>query len=145
MGTVKDIYDLAKDGIKLQRHITAIKRALKTEAVLNRKFLKDIEQGKEIDDTRRKRIIGNLAIVELTDAVKLEIPYALITNKLVDAQLMGDPSINRTLGYSLGTLIEKLYLMIAYIQKDLDDESNNLNSRLQFISKYNTLLLRMLE
>ena len=144
MGTVKDIYDLAKDGIKLQRHITAIKRALKTEAVLNRKFLKDIEQGKEIDDTRRKRIIGNLAIVELTDAVKLEIPYALITNKLVDAQLM-ESSINRTLGYSLGTLIEKLYLMIAYIQKDLDDESNNLNSRLQFISKYNTLLLRMLE
>ena len=144
MGIIKEIYDIAKEGVLVQRQITSIKRALKTELKLNRKFLEDIEKGKFIDTERRKRIISNLAIIELTDTVKYEIPYVLICNKIVDKELLSNLNINRTLGYNFEKLVEKLYLMIAYIQKDFDNSSLDLNSRLIFICKYNILLLRML-
>lgn len=145
MGIIKEIYDYAKDGILLQRNIAALKRALKTELKLNRKFLADIENDKKIDNNRRKKIIANLNIAELTDAVKYEIPYIMICNKKIDNEIVGNLNISRVIGYDFEKMIEKLYLMIAYIQKDADNESLDLNSRLIFIYKYNILLLKMME
>jgi hypothetical protein len=144
MGTIKDIYEIAKDGIRLKQHVAAIKRALKMELVLNKKLLEDIAKGKKIDDIRRKKIISNLCINELSDAVKYEIPYTLICAKTVDANIVGSLNFHRVIGYNFEKMVEKLYLKIAYLQKDYDNESLDLNSRLIFIYKYNLILLRLL-
>ncbi len=144
MGTIKDIYDLAKDGIRLKQHASAIRRALKMELELNKKLLDDIAKDKKIDDSRRKKIITNLCINELSDAVKYEIPYTLICAKTVDENMVGSLNIHRVIGYSFEKMVEKLYLKIAYLQKDFDNPGLDLNSRLIFVYKYNLILLRLL-
>ncbi len=144
MGAIKDIYELAKDGVRLKQHVSAIKRSLKMELELNKKLLDDIAKDKKIDDIRRKKIIFNLCITELADAVKFEIPYTLICAKTVDENMVGSLNIHRVIGYNLEKMIEKLYLKIAYLQKDCDNESLDLNSRLIFVYKYNLILLRLL-
>ena len=70
MSIIKELYDLAKDGAIKGAKIGAIRRALRTELKLNKKFLRDIEQANAIDEARRKAIIGMLDITELSAAVK---------------------------------------------------------------------------
>lgn len=145
MGTIKDIYDVTKDGVIYQRQIKAIKRALRAEAKLNREILSDIERSKQIDNDRRIKIINNLELNELADAVKLEIPYRDISRRNVSKDMLGKISLDRAIGDDLEKVIEKLYLKIAYLQRDYDNTYLDINSRLHFIFKYNILLLRLLE
>ncbi len=54
MSIIKELYDLAKDGAIKGAKIGAIRRALRTELKLNKKFLRDIEQDKLIDERQEK-------------------------------------------------------------------------------------------
>lgn len=144
MGTIKDIYDLAKDGSKFIHHIGAIKRALKTELKLNSKFLSDIERSKVIDNKRRIQIISMLENSELSDLLKYDIPYALICSKKISEELAEELKIKRISGYDFEKLVEQLYLMISYLKKDYENTSLDLNSRLIYIYKYNLALINLL-
>ena len=144
MSIIKDIYQLAKDGAIKGAKIAAIKRALRTELKLNRKFLKDIAQSKPIGDARRKAIIHMLDITELSAAVKYEIPYTLICSKKVGKTLAKEYNANRLIGWDLEMLVESLYLKIAYLKKDKDNPNIHLNLRLINIYKYNSILLELL-
>ena len=53
MSVIKELYDIAKDGVSLKAKTGAIKRALKTELKLNRKLLLDVEEGIEINGELR--------------------------------------------------------------------------------------------
>lgn len=144
MSIIKEIYDVAKDGTELATKTSAIKRALKTELKLNKKVLDDIGKNKTINDTRRKHIIAMLDVNELSAAVRYEIPYELICRKTVSIELAKEYSINRIKGYNLEKLVESLYLMISYLKKDFENENLDLNRRLIFIYKYNTILIQLL-
>ena len=144
MSIIKDIYDLAKDGAIKGAKIATIKRALRTELKLNKKFLQDIEQAKPIEDDRLKTIIGMLDITELSAAVRYDIPYALICNKKVGKELAESYNMKRLTGWDLEMLVESLYLKIAYLKKDKDNKNIHLNLRLINIYKYNSILLELL-
>ncbi len=144
MSIIKDIYELAKDGAIKGAKIATIKRALRTELKLNKKFLQDIEQSKPIDDGRRKAIITMLDITELSAAVKYDIPYPLICNKEVSEALAKEYNSTRLIGWDLEMLVESLYLKIAYLKKDKDNPNIHLNLRLLNIYKYNSILLQLL-
>lgn len=144
MSIIKDIYDLAKDGAIKGAKIATIKRALRTELKLNKKFLRDIEQAKPIDKARNKAIIGMLDITELSAAVRYDIPYALICNKKVSKELAESYNMKRLIGWDLEMLVESLYLKIAYLKKDKDNPNIHLNLRLINIYKYNSILLELL-
>jgi hypothetical protein len=144
MSIIKEIYDVAKDGAIQGNKINAIKRALKTELKLNQKFLADIEKSKPISNTRRIDIIAMLDISELGAAVKYEIPYTLICNKKVDDKLSKSYNIKRLHGFDFEMLVESLYLKIAYLKKDFNNTTIDLNLRLINIYKYNSILIQLL-
>jgi len=144
MSIIKEIFDLAKDGAIQGAKIAAIKRALRTELKLNKQFLKDIERSNPVDHKRRQEIISMLDITELTAAVKYDIPYHLICRKKVDASLAKQFNIKRLEGFDFEMLVESLYLKIAYLKKDHNNKSINLNLRLINIYKYNNVLIALL-
>jgi hypothetical protein len=144
MSIIKEIYDVAKDGAALASKNIAIKRALKTELKLNRKFLTDIEKSENIDDIRRIEIIKMLDITEISAAVKYDIPYVSISRKKVSEELAKKYKIRRMENADFEKLIEALYLMISYLKKDHRNKKINLNLRLINIYKYNCLLLNII-
>ncbi len=144
MSIIKEIYDVAKDGITLTTQRTAIKRALRTELKLNRKFLLDIEEDNEIDNIRRIEIVQMLEIIELASAVKYEIPYMAISSRQVTAELANNLKIKRLKGAGIEQIIETLYLLISYLKKDYKNKRISLNLRLINIYKYNKALLELL-
>jgi hypothetical protein len=144
MSIIKEIYDVAKDGTIQGNKINAIKRALRTELKLNKKFLADIETSKAINNARRIEIINMLDISELGAAVKYEIPYILICNKKVDKKLTKSFNIKRLQDFDFEMLVESLYLKIAYLKKDYKNTNINLNLRLINIYKYNSILIHLL-
>jgi len=144
MSIIKEIVDLAKSGAIQGAKIMAIKRALRAELKLNKQFLTDIEKSNPIDDQRRKEIIAMLDIVELTAAVKYDIPYQLICRKKVSSSLANQFNIKRLEGFDFQMLVESLYLKIAYLKKDVNNKSINLNLRLINIYKYNNVLIALL-
>ena len=141
MSIIKEIYDVAKDSAALVSKNVAIKRALKTELKLNRKFLTDIEKSENIDNKRRVEIIKMLDITEISAAVKYDIPYVAISRKKVSEELAKKYKISRMENADFEKLIERLYLMISYLKKDHRNKKINLNLRLINIYKYNRLLL----
>lgn len=145
MSIIKEIYDPAKEGVIKGAKVAAIKRALRTELKLNKKFLSDIEKAKPIEDERRKEIIQMLDITELAAAVKYEIPYQLICSKTVDAQLAKAHNVKRLEGFEFEMLVESLYLKIAYLKKDTNNPDIHLNLRLQNVLKYTQVLLNLME
>ncbi|HMB99651.1 MAG TPA: hypothetical protein VKN14_01300 [Flavobacteriaceae bacterium] len=145
MSIIKEIYDVAKDGAIQGAKVNAIKRALRTELKLNKKLLFDIERSNPINNDRRKDIINMLDITELSAAVKYEIPYKLICNKSVGKTLTKAYNIKRLEGFNFEMLVESLYLKIAYLKKDHNNKSIDLNLRLINIYKYNNVLLELLE
>ncbi len=144
MSIIKDIFDLAKDGVIKGGKIAAIKRALKTELKLNKQFLMDIENSNSINIERRQEIINMLEVTELAAAVKYEIPYQLICHKKVDKTLAETFNIKRLEGFDFEMLVESLYLKIAYLKKDSKNKNINLNLRLININKYNNVLIELL-
>ena len=144
MGIIKDIYDLAKDGVVKGSKINAIKRALRAELKLNGQCLKDIANHKPIDSERQKDIIKMLELTELSAAVKYDLPYQLICRKKVGKQLIKKYKIKRLEGFDFEMLVESLYLKIAYLKKDFNNKDIDLNLRLINIYKYNSILIELL-
>lgn len=145
MSVIKELYDVAKDGAELKAKTAAIKRALKAELKLNRKCLLDIENEEEIDNKRRKDIIRMLDVVELSVAVRYEMPYLAISRKKVTEKLSSEYKVKRIEGANIEKLIEDLYLMISYLKKDLNNKKIHLNLRLINIYKYNRVLIELLK
>lgn len=144
MSLIKEIYDVTKDGAIQGNKINAIKRTLRTELKLNKKFLADIEKGNTITNDRRINIIKMLDMTELSAAVKYEIPYKLICYKTVDEKLTKTYNIKRLHGFDFEMLVESLYLKIAYLKKDYKNTNINLNLRLINIYKYTSILIQLL-
>lgn len=136
MSVIKEIYDVANDAAALKQKRSALKRALRTELKLNHKFLQDVK-AKDVDDKRRIEMLKMLEIAELSAAVKLEIPYTLLSRKEVDEELATRYRAKPIQGFSIGDLIENLYLMISYLKKDYKNPRIHLNLRLINIYKYN--------
>jgi hypothetical protein len=144
MSIIKEIYDVAKDGTNLLAKKVAIKRALKTELKLNRKFLADIENGRNVEDHRRIEIIQMLEFAELASAVKYEIPYLAISNKKITDEMARTYKISKLNGDGIEEVIEKLFLMVSYLKKDYKNKNISLNLRLLNIYKYNRVLIELL-
>lgn len=144
MSVIKEIYDVANDVAALKQKRSAIKRALRTELKLNHKFLQDVK-AKGVDDKRRIEMLKMLEIEELASAVKLEIPYTLLSRKEVDNELTVRYRVKPIQGFSIGDLIENLYLMISYLKKDYNNPRIHLNLRLINIYKYNRVLIELLK
>lgn len=144
MSIIKEIYDVANDAAALKQKRTAIKRALRTELKLNHKFLQDVKV-KDIDDKRRAQIVGMLETEELAAAVRLEIPYVLLSGKEVGEELADRYRVKPLIGMGMGDLIENLYLMISYLKKDHSNPRIHLNLRLINVYKYNGVLLDLLK
>ena len=142
MGIIKDIYDLAKDGVVKGSKINAIKRALRAELKLNGQCLKDIANHKPIDSERQKDIIKMLELTELSAAVKYDLPYQLICRKKV-GNFIKKYKITRLEGFDFEMLVESLYLKIAYLKKDFNNKDIDLNLRLINIYKYNSILIEL--
>ncbi|WP_370088686.1 hypothetical protein [Ekhidna sp.] len=144
MSVIKEIYDVANDAAALKQKRSAIKRALRTELKLNHKFLQDVK-AKDVDDKRRIEMLKMLEIEELASAVKLEIPYTLLSRKEVDEEIATRYRAKPIQGFSIGDLIENLYLMISYLKKDYKNPRIHLNLRLINIYKYNRVLIELLK
>lgn len=144
MSVIKEIYDVATDAAALKQKRAALKRALRTELKLNDKFLQDVK-FKDIDDTRRIAMLQMLEIEELSAAVKLEIPYSLLSRKKVSEEQVIKYKVKPIQGFSIGELIEHLYLMISYLKKDYKNPRIHLNLRLINVYKYNRVLVELLK
>jgi hypothetical protein len=145
MSVIKEIYDAVKDGSVLTAQRASIKRALKTELKLNRKFLNEIEKGKKIENSRRIVILQMIEIAELASAVKCEIPYLAISNKKVTDEMVHTFQVAKLKGDGIEEVIEKLFLMISYLKKDFANPEISLNLRLLNIYKYNRVLIELLK
>ncbi len=64
--------------------------------------------------------------------------------KKVDKEMLADLDSLRALDNDLETVMEKVYLKIAYLKKDFNSENINLYIRVRNIYSYNQLLQRML-
>lgn len=148
MSWVKEVIDttrdLASDGIALRK----IKRSLLTQAQLNGKLLAEFYRSRKgMKYARKQQIASRLDVNELEAALNCGVPFALISRKKVTEKKLEKyrwkaKSIQDN---DLETLLEKVYLMAAYLQKDYDNPSINLNNRLINLYKYNLLLIELLK
>ncbi|MBS1551698.1 MAG: hypothetical protein JST15_06490 [Bacteroidetes bacterium] len=145
MSIVKEIYDVTKDLAGNKIALNKIKKALLTESRLNHKFLEELsETEKRLSKERLIQIINNLEVSELKAAITCGLPLELISMKKADKQMLADLDSLRALDNDLETVMEKVYLKIAYLKKDFNSENINLYIRVRNIYSYNQLLQRML-
>lgn len=145
MSIVKEIYDVTKDLAGNKVALNKIKRALLTEIKLNNKFLEDLSnKEKRLSDERLLQIINNLEVFEMKASITCGLPFELISSKKVTKELLDDLDSLRALDNDLETVLEKIYLKIAYLKKDYSSEHINLYIRVRNIFSYNQLLQRML-
>jgi len=148
MSWVKEIVDgtrdVASDAIALRK----IRRSLLTQCQLNSKLLKAYYQVRRgMPRKRMEQIAGRLDVHELEAALNCGVPFALITRKKVTSERLAKFNWNakRLEGGSLESLLEKVYLMAAYLKKDNDNPDINLNNRLVNLYKYNLVLIDLLK
>ncbi|MBK6537366.1 MAG: hypothetical protein WBQ38_15415 [Ignavibacteria bacterium] len=145
MSIVKEIYDVTKDLAGNKIALNKIKKALLTESKLNHKFLEELsETEKRISKERLIQIVTNLEVAELKSGITCGLPLELISSKKVDKEMLSDLDSLRALDNDLETVMEKVYLKIAYLKKDFNSENINLYIRVRNIYSYNQLLQRML-
>ncbi|MBS1518752.1 MAG: hypothetical protein JSS91_11750 [Bacteroidetes bacterium] len=146
MSIIKEIYDVTKDLATNKVALNKIKRALLTESKLNHKFLEDISSRENRPSKERMTaIVKNLETDEIKAANNCGIPMEMITLKKVTSEMLEGLDYIRAEGYDLETVIEKLFIKIAYLKKDYGSENINLYIRLRNILSYNILLQRMLD
>lgn len=146
MSIVKEIYDVTKDLAKNKVALNKIKRALLTESKLNQRFLEDIaDKEKRLKKERMIKIVNNLEVEELKAAITCGLPFDFITFKKVTKEMMEGLDPLKAMDNDLETVLEKIYLKIAYLKKDYDSEHINLYIRIRNIFNYNQLLQRMIE
>jgi len=145
MSIIKEIYDVTKDLAGNKVALNKIKRALFTEVKLNNKFLEDLSnKEKRLSNERLIQIINNLEVAEMKASITCGLPFELISSKKVTKELLDDLDSLRALDNDLETVLEKIYLKIAYLKKDYSSEHINLYIRVRNIFSYNQLLQRML-
>lgn len=144
MGVIKDVYDIAKDGIKVKNKIDAVRRSLLAEADLNRSRLKRIEEGRDVSKDDLARIVSRLKNVKLEAALDIEIPFPMICPDVIDVEMAKRTKISRASEVGLEEIVERLYKKITKVKEEIDDKEVNVLSRLQFIMKYNLLLISLL-
>ncbi|MEO6693625.1 MAG: hypothetical protein ABIY50_05100 [Ignavibacteria bacterium] len=145
MSIIKEIYDVTKDLAGNKVALNKIKRALLTEVKLNNKFLEDLNnKEKRLSDERLVQIINNLEVAEMKASISCGLPFELISMKKVTKELLEDLDSLRAVENDLETVLEKIYLKIAYLKKDYNSEHINLYIRVRNIFSYNQLLQRML-
>ena len=147
MSWVKDVIDttrdLASDTIALRK----IKRSLLTQCQLNGKLLSEFYKNRKgMAELRKQQIASRLDVNELEAALNCGVPFGLISRKKVTEKKLEKYRWNaKSLeGNDLETLLEKVYLMAAYLQKDFDNPDINLNNRLVNLYKYNLMLIELL-
>ena len=146
MSIVKEIYDVTKDLAGNKIALNKIKRALLTEVKLNHKFLEEIsDKEKRLEKPRLIEIVSNLEVGELKAAITCGIPLELISPSKVTKELLTDLDFIKALDNDLETVLEKVYIKIAYLKKDYNSEHINLYIRVRNIYSYNQLLIRMLQ
>jgi len=146
LSIVKEIYDVTKDLAKNKVALNKIKRALLTESKLNHRFLEDIaDKEKRLKKERMIKIVNNLEVEELKAAITCGLPFDFITFKKVTKEMMEGLDPLKAMDNDLETVLEKIYLKIAYLKKDYDSEHINLYIRIRNIFNYNQLLQRMIE
>jgi len=144
MSIIKEIYDVTKDLAGNKVALNKIKRALLTEVKLNNKFLEDLSnKEKRLSNERLIQIINNLEVAEMKASITCGLPFDLISLKKVTKELLDDLDSLRALDNDLETVLEKIYLKIAYLKKDYSSEHINLYIRVRNIFSYNQLLERM--
>lgn len=146
MSIIKEIYDVTKDLAGNKIALNKIKRALLTEVKLNNKFLEEIsDKEKRLNNARLIQIVNNLEIAELKAAITCGIPLELISPLKVTKELLTDLDFIKALDNDLETVLEKVYIKIAYLKKDYNSEHINLYIRVRNIFSYNQLLMRILQ
>lgn len=145
MSIIKEIYDVTKDLAGNKVALNKIKRALLTEIKLNNKFLEELtDKEKRLSKERLTQIINNLEVMEMKAAITCGLPFTLISATKVTVELMDGLDSLRALDNDLETVLEKIYLKIAYLKKDYNSEHINLYIRVRNIYSYNQLIHRML-
>lgn len=145
MSIIKEIYDVTKDLAGNKIALNKIRRALLTEVKLNDRFLWDVSNT-EIRPAKERlvQMINNLDVSEMKEAITCGIPFELISNRKVTAEMMEGIDHVKALGADLEAILEKTYLKIAYLKKDYDSGNINLYVRTRNIYSYNRVLQRML-
>ena len=148
MSWVKEVIDttrdLASDTIALRK----IKRSLLTQCQLNGKLLSEFYRSRNgMTTLRKEQIAGRLDVNELEAALNCGVPFALISKKTVTKNKLEQHGIRAKSieGNNLELLLEKVYLMAAYLRKDYDNPTINLNNRLVNLYKYNRMLIDLLK
>lgn len=145
MSIIKEIYDMTKDLAGNKVALNKIKRALITEVKLNNKFLEDIsDKEKRLSKERLVQIVSNLEVAEMKAAISCGLPFELISIKKVSKEMMEGLDPIRALDNDIETVLEKIYLKIAYIKKDHSSENINLYIRVRNIFNYNQLIQKLL-
>lgn len=148
MSWVKEVIDTTRDVASDAIALRKIKRSLLTQCQLNGKMLSEFYKNRKgMAQLRKEQIASRLDVNELEAALNCGVPFALISRKRVTGKRLEKFkwSAKSTAGNELETLLEKVYLMAAYLQKDYDNPNINLNNRLVNLYKYNLLLIELLK
>lgn len=145
MSIVKEIYDVTKDLAGNKVALNKIKRALLTEVKLNNKFLEDIsDKEKRLTKERLIQIVNNIEVTEIKAAITCGLPFDFISFKKVTKEMLEGLDPIKGLDNDLETVLEKIYLKVAYLKKDYNSEHINLYIRVRNIYNYNQLLQKMI-
>lgn len=148
MSFVKDIIDTVRDVASDKVALTRIRRSLLTQCRLNDKLLKQFYRSRNGMTLERKhQIASRLELGELQAALNCGVPFMLITRKKVTQERLDkfNWKAKSLLDNDLEELLEKVYLMAAYLHKDYDNPEINLNNRLVNLYKYNLVLIELLK
>lgn len=98
-------------------------------------------------EMRKQQIASRLDVNELEAALNCGVPFLLISRKKVTEKKLDKYKwkAKSLEGNDLETLLEKVYLMAAYLKKDFDNPDINLNNRLVNLYKYNLMLIELLK
>jgi hypothetical protein len=145
---VKEVVDTTRDFASDAVALRKIRRSLLTQCRLNDKLLKQFYRSRKgMTELRKQQIASRLEVGELEAALNCGVPFLLISRKKVTAKRLEafKWKAKSLLDNDLEELLEKVYLMAAYIQKDYDNPDINLNNRLVNLYKYNLVLIELLK
>ncbi len=148
MSWVKEVIDATRDFASDSIALRKIKRSLLTQCQLNGKLLSEFYRNRrEMKEMRKQQIATRLDVDELEAALNCGVPFTLISRKKVTGRKLEKYNwkAKSLEGNNLEILLEKVYLMAAYLQKDNDNPNINLNNRLINLYKYNLLLVELLK
>ena len=148
MSWVKEVIDTTRDIGSDAIALRKIKRSLLTQCQLNGKLLSEFYKNRNgMTQLRKEQISSRLDGNELEAALNWGVPFKPLSRKKVTEKKLEKYrwKAKSLLENDLEQLLEKVYLMAAYLQKDYDNPNINLNNRLINLYKYNLLLVELLK